>query len=344
MTKQESDMTDVRWGGYIPWFLRHKDFVGTGNFLTFFDRLSQCLDRLFTYNEAGIPNLSHFGDLLETKSFRYFRHDRTKPLSNQIKAYFAPETLNKACSDRLNQDQDVKNAINKLDSLKRSIMGISISANDKDLQAIQRIVKNAERQIEMVKKSKKDFYYLPLFRKRFSVLEILLRILPNSPRVDDLISEIRRFFAESEIMLDIKGSPPLVIPIEEQMLQQEIIDNLLQRLSERFPERANELISCYHKVKIEKNLDSIFSEAFKSLEEIARSVSRDNKFVFDKPNLKKYFPLFHPTIHETMIKLAGHRGDEASHGKAPPDFHEIRYLLFSICNIALLLLDYPSKE
>jgi uncharacterized protein YuzE len=183
-----------------------------------------------------------------------------------------------------------------------------------------------------------------IFNERLGVLEILLRILPPSPWGEKLIVDIRRFFAESKIMLDLRGSPPLIVPLEEPMMQREIIENLLPRLSERFPERAKELIRCYHSVRAGENLDSIFSEAFKSLEEIARSITGNNKFVFDKANLKKYFPLLHLTIHETMIKLAGHRGDEAGHGKASPDMHEIRYLLFSICNIALLLLDYPKDD
>jgi hypothetical protein len=32
------DLSDKRWGGYVPWFFRHADFSGTGNFLLFFER------------------------------------------------------------------------------------------------------------------------------------------------------------------------------------------------------------------------------------------------------------------------------------------------------------------
>ena len=344
MSTQQIDSYDSQWGSYIPWFLRSSDFTTIGNFLLFFERLSQRLDRLFTYNEPGISNLLHFGDLLETKSFQHFRFDRTKPLNTQIKVYFSPDALRREHSEKINQDQDVKNAIKKRLEMKHTFKGIVFSGGKKDLQEVQQIVKNAELQIETVKKSKIDFYYVPLFNQRISVLEVLLRILPQSNWVNDLLVDIRRFFTESEISLEIKGVPPLIVPMEEPLLQREVLDNLLPRLSKKFPERAKELIDCYHRVKTGKDLDSIFSEAFKSLEEITRSITGNNKFVFDKANLKKYFPLLHSTIHETIIKLAGHRGDKAGHGKASPYLHEIRYLLFSVCNIALLLLKYPTAK
>jgi hypothetical protein len=56
--------------------------------------------------------------------------------------------------------------------------------------------------------------------------------------------------------------------------------------------------------------------------------------------LQKHFPKIHKTIRTTIVKLDAHRGDKGGHGKASPEPHEMRYLLFSICNIALLLLDY----
>lgn len=145
-------------------------------------------------------------------------------------------------------------------------------------------------------------------------------------------------------MLDIKGDPPLIVPTEEPLLQEEVIDRLLPRLASRFPERAQELVKAYHDSIEGKGLDSVFSEAFKTLEEIARSLTKDASFQFDKKNLEEYFPKLHGTIHQTIIRLAGHRGDKAGHGKSAPEPHEIRYLLIGICNVALLLLDYPSSE
>jgi hypothetical protein len=85
----------------------------------------------------------------------------------------------------------------------------------------------------------------------------------------------------------------------------------------------------------------VFVEAFKTLEEIARGITGHKRFEFNNSNLTKYFPMLHGTIHETLIKLRGHRGDKAGHGKNAPPPYEIRYLLFTICNAALLLLEYP---
>jgi len=197
---------------------------------------------------------------------------------------------------------------------------------------------------ELKRKERTDAVYLIIFNDRLGVIEILLRILPQSGWIDNLKRDIRRFFAEAKIMLDIKGSPPLIVPIEEALLQRNVVDNLLPRLTERFPERAQELVRAYHGMLTGKDLDSIFIEAFKTLEEIAPSITNDKKFEFDKSNLRKYFPRLHATSHETMIKLAGHRGDKGGHGKVSPPPHEIRYFLFTICNIALLLLEYPKRE
>lgn len=112
-------------------------------------------------------------------------------------------------------------------------------------------------------------------------------------------------------MLDIMGTPPLIVPMEEPLLQEEVLDKLLPRLTSRFPGRAQELIKTYHDLFAGVNLDSILSEAFKTLEEIARLIVGDKSFMFEKKHLKKYFPKLHPRIHETMIRLAGHRGDKA---------------------------------
>ena len=122
-----------------------------------------------------------------------------------------------------------------------------------------------------------------------------------------------------------------------------MVDKLVPRLFEKFPERARELVSAYHGLLGGKDGDSIFSEAFKTLEQLARDITLDTGFVFDKSHLDKHFPLLHSTIHQTLIRLAGHRGDKAGHGKDAPPPHEIRYLLFAVCSSALLLLDYPAN-
>jgi hypothetical protein len=54
------------------------------------------------------------------------------------------------------------------------------------------------------------------------------------------------------------------------------------------------------------------------MEKLARDVTLDSGFMFDKSHLDKHFPLLHSTIHQTLIRLAGHRGDKAGHGKDAP--------------------------
>jgi hypothetical protein len=123
-----------------------------------------------------------------------------------------------------------------------------------------------------------------------------------------------------------------------------VVDKLVPRLFDKFPERARELVGAYHALITGKDGDSIFAEAFKTLEQLARDITLDGGFRFDKSHLDKHFPLLHSTIHQTLIRLAGHRGDKAGHGKDAPPPHEIRYLLFAVCNSALLLLEYPSNS
>ncbi|MEW6684228.1 MAG: hypothetical protein AB1451_15130 [Nitrospirota bacterium] len=113
-------------------------------------------------------------------------------------------------------------------------------------------------------------------------------------------------------------------------------------MAAKYPARAQELIEAYQRLLKGDKPDEIFAGAFKTLEELARSMAGDSKFEFKKTDLTKYFPQLHPTIHERIAKVAAHRGDKASHGRSAPSQHEIRYLLFEICNIALLLLDHPA--
>lgn len=319
--KSNINTTDERWGGYVPWFLRHQDFSGQGNFTRFFEQLSQRLERLFKYNEAGIPNIAYFLSCLETESFQIFRkqinHVNTSLPYEQIADFFSTTSI---------ENETVKRNYDKLKKPKGSTFGIALEiAKDRKLDSWQ-------------------FHYYNVLRERISVLEALFSILPKekSETVSLLKRDIKRFFAEAGIMLDIKEDPPLIVPMEAPLLQKGALDNLLPRLASQFPDRAKELVKAYHDTIAGKNLDSVFSEAFKTLEEIARSITGDSSFMFDKPHLSRHFPALHPTIHDTMIKLAGHRGDKGGHARSAPYSHEIRYLLFSICNIALLLLDYPK--
>jgi hypothetical protein len=134
-----------------------------------------------------------------------------------------------------------------------------------------------------------------------------------------------------------------VVPVEEPLLQKEVIDKLLPRLEEKYPERATDLVKAYRDLLKGEDTNTVFTNAFKSLEQLARDISGPTMLeLSDRQELEKYFPKLHGTIRDTIIKLVGHRGDRGAHGRIGPDEYEIRYLLFSICNVALLLLDYKE--
>ncbi len=201
------------------------------------------------------------------------------------------------------------------------------------------LIKREYTQIAQTKKF--PITYQPII-DRLGVLEILLLELPKKKTgFSDFVNDIRKYLAEACIMLDIDSETYEIKLLDEPLLQREVIDKLLPRLASVSPERAKEFSAAYHDLILgEKKFDDIFISAFKTLEALVREITSDISFEFKKPNLKKYFPKLHPTIHDTITKLAAHRGDEGGHGRDAPESHEMRYLLFSICNIALLLLDY----
>lgn len=356
-----ADSSDSRWGGYVPWFLCYPDFSMHGNLPTFFSRLSQRLERLFKFNECDV-NLKHFGPWLESESLQRFKYDPKRTLDANIFDYFRPETLEGNTMALVNEDKEEREAfgaeqgvITLENALHAPFLGFGSRSTfepldrpkaERDLAEWKLRAKTLRAKAGATSERRKNRHYLSLVNERLGVLESLFRILPTqTPWYAALIQDIRRFLAEAEIMIDLrtdKGFPPRIVPLDEPLLQQEVVDKLLSRLYERFPERAQELVNAYHDLLSGKDGDSIFSEAFKTLEQLARDLTGDSGFMFDKEHLEKHFSLLHGTIQHTLIRLAGHRGDKAGHGKDAPPFHEIRYLLFAICNTALLLLDYPQ--
>jgi hypothetical protein len=353
-----ADTTDSRWAGFVPWFLRNREFQGGGEFSTFFSRLSQRLERLFEFNECQVQ-LSQFGPMLESETLQVFRFNDRMMLDANIKNYFSPEVLKSAATADALKDKEEKEAAEattKALQLKNALtfhVGPVLELKDRakakrDLAAWERRANELRAKADSTREERKHKHYNTHVKERLTVLESLLQLLPKpTDWYELLLRDIRRFFAESEIRLNIQvdgAVTPLIIPLDEPLLQAEVIDKLLPRLSERFPNRARELVAAYHQLLVEKEGDSIFIEAFKSLEQLARDMTGDEGFVFNKTHLAKHFSSLHGTIHETLIRLDGHRGDKAGHGKNAQPAHEIRYLLFAICNAALLLLDYPHDS
>lgn len=354
------DQSDKRWGGYIPWFFRYRDYSGAGNFLRFFERASHRIYQLLAYNESGIHNLLHLESVLESKSHQVYRGIKNahgaSDVASRIRDYFAPNTINKEMETLLYQDpeevkfRELTKTVNTIDATERKmtaylppvIVPVKKAIPAIDAERIRQEQKQMATRMDLTAEERRGKYYRPLFGQRLGVLEVLIRILEPRKRTafEDFIQDLRAYLAEADIVLDIDANTCLINPIEEQLLQKEIIDTLMPRLASRFPDRAKELTGAYHDMLTGKDFGDIFISAFKTLEEIAKGITNDSKFEFNEKNLLIYFPKIHKTIHTTIVKLDAHRGDKAGHGKASPEPHEMRYLLFSICNIALLLLDY----
>lgn len=182
-----------------------------------------------------------------------------------------------------------------------------------------------------------------LYAIRLDVLQSFLHLVSenhNGTLPRSLVRDIRRIAADCDVRLDIKGNPPSLVPIDEPLLQKEVIDKLLPRLEAKYPELARDLVDAYNDLLRGEDYDKVFIHAFKALEQLARELTGKTSLLLDDPKvLAKHFPALHRTTRDTVTRLAAHRGDEAAHARKKPDEYEMRYLLFSICNMALLFLD-----
>jgi hypothetical protein len=78
--------------------------------------------------------------------------------------------------------------------------------------------------------------------------------------------------------------------MDDRLLQMAVIDPLLERIEVRWPERARELIDAYHDVLAGRRLDEVFLSAYKSLEQIARSLTGNPRFDFVPTEVQRQFP------------------------------------------------------
>lgn len=346
------NLQDDRWGGYIPWFLRHPEFAILGRFDIFFSRVAHRLKQVVNRGEAGMPNITDLGDTIEADSHQCFRHNSVKPLAAQIESYFAPAQIASEAEELTNGDPSVVKASLHYTALLTQ-MGEKNEYRDPrfpDSELLKAATirstpeaKAAAGARDQIHSAQREAHYKALVLKRLTVLESVLRLVKATHAFPPLRENLRRYLAEAQIMLDIKEVDGRILPMEETLLQKEVIDRLLPRLSVRFPRQEKDLVRAYHDLVQGVDADAIFVLAMKALEEIARQVSgRPNLTLETDKDIKAAFPALHPTIYTTITKLAAHRGDKGAHGGQGPPPHEMRYLLFSICNVTLLFLDYPS--
>jgi hypothetical protein len=258
-----------------------------------------------------------FAGLIISESFNRYKppYENSVTAPSQIAGYFNEEIILEQALPKLEKEEQIK----------RALYGIN------------------ERKINDLKKNVENVHtFIQLSHERLFCLEVLLRNLPETkPDVIKLKQQINTFLVESKISIIFDLYNNLFLPLEEPLLQKEI-NNLLPRLSIISTERADEFVQAYHDMLAGKNPDDIFISSFKTLEEIARQLNNDQDFQFDDKDLKKYYPKLHKTIHKSILYLVAHRGDQAGHGRKVP--FEIRYILFSIINIALLLLDCHDEK
>ena len=351
---QSADPQDPRWGGYLPWFIRYGEAnAPRGDFDLFFERVAQRLDRTLLFNDCGIDNPLKFAARLETETLQRFKNLPDTAVNNALKHHFMPETLHTLADVRSQIDPEelaVRNSKKKLEEEIRKAVGGAPGEGELAAALRERLegfpggIAELKEKAFATKKARVQRHYERIIAERLTTLETFLQILPQpSSGIPLLVRDLRRAMAESGIPLNIDDKQLLIVPLEEPLLQREVLDHLLPRLSSRFPDRATELVKAYHDLLQGVDGNTVFGNAFKTLEAIAQDLTKDkNVALYKMDSLTKYFPKLHPTIHGTIIKLAGHRGDEGGHGRNSPDPYEMRYLLFTICNIALLLLEYPD--
>jgi hypothetical protein len=314
---------DDRWGDHVPSSLRYAILVEKGDVKNFLMLLATSLHRFFDYNEAKIRDIDHFLARLVSESLRRFYINPQATSANNVSVYFWPDTIETEASNAVYNDPEERT---------------SHLQGKKHEKAIE--IRNSTRP------QRKAAHWRRLVAERFEVLQsifVLLQHDSNYAPLNALIREVRRFAAESGVWLDVKGNPPTLVPLEEPLLQKEVLDRLLPRLEAKFPDRAADLIRAYHDLLQGVDTNTVFGNAFKALEALARDISGDQKLKLSKESeIRKYFPKLHGTIQVTITKLAAQRGDEGAHGRLGPDEYEIRYVLFTICNVALVLLEYKE--
>ena len=115
MTSSQHNNNDPRWGGRIPWYLRHPGAAFSGNVDSWLGLVGQRIERLFVFNEMGILNEAHFGSSLETETLGRFKFDLGRILGPQLRAYFEPESLRRdAQNDAMRDPEEQRSAAAEL--------------------------------------------------------------------------------------------------------------------------------------------------------------------------------------------------------------------------------------
>ena len=232
-----TNQSDPRWGGYIPFFLRHKDVGGTGDFDTFFDRVAHRLQQAIILGECGTTNPSIIGHRLESESHQRFRFGQHPSLDQQVLLFFSPASIRFQVDRKIQADQAIAEAANELERVRQKFKHLDVAlyaqATERDPEFLA-----AQKKLEDIIQSRRQVYWQESIIDRLMVLETFLRLVRELPEGLRALPEIRRgirvYLAETLVPYDITAEDPMrIVPVEEALLQKEVLDQLLPRLSSK---------------------------------------------------------------------------------------------------------------
>ncbi|MEP6934904.1 MAG: hypothetical protein ABI988_13350 [Nitrospirota bacterium] len=272
---------DERWGDHVPWSLRYSVLSGKGDYRKFFSLLCDRLFNLFHFYEAGPINPEHFAARIASVSLSRFSYTADQDLELQLHTFFHPTSLDAEAKWRMTEDTEERE-VGRLLQIHHGG-----AASNREYQKANTIA-------DTTRQTRQEAHWRVVVAERLEVLQSIFVLLPQAQEKDalnSLVRDVRRFAAESNVLLDLRGNPPTVIPIEEPLLQQEVIDKLLPRLETTYPERAADLVKAYHDLLKGIDTNTVFGNAFKALEELAREISGEKKLELnERPALEKCSP------------------------------------------------------
>lgn len=163
------NLPDDRWGGYVPWFLRHPEFETLGHFNIFFERVAHRLKQVVDRGEAGMPNITDLGDTIESESHQCFRFNSHESLAMQLQEFFSPPQIQKESDKLVDTDPVVMNVRHAYHQAKHEAYptGAASLALDRSKQVqLQAAFKLALAQRKEISESRSKFHYHGLKLKK----------------------------------------------------------------------------------------------------------------------------------------------------------------------------------
>lgn len=174
-----------------------------------FEFIGQLLNRVFTFNEIGVPNPDQFAAKLETDTRRRFRHQLGTAVSVELERYFSLQALRSEAESRALNDAE-ENRVPQA----RTGRGPPAAAPMMTPEPPE--VSEAREFAAHTRPESVTRHELNLAHERLGVLEVLLVNLDslpslNRPALDSLLADLRAIFSETNTPLDIQEEPPRLV-------------------------------------------------------------------------------------------------------------------------------------